>query len=120
VLGKTIGIVGCGWFATRIGFPLPVGMRMQHLFVSGLVASLGLTVALFVSSQAFTAPELQGAARMGSVFSAGVALLAWLAAELLGLRPGGSLLARVRRGLRARPHKTEPTRVAAMSGQVDG
>jgi NhaA family Na+:H+ antiporter len=120
VLGKTIGIVGCGWFATRIGFPLPVGMRMQHLFVSGLVASLGLTVALFVSSQAFTAPQLQGAARMGSVFSAGVALLAWLAAELLGLRPGGSLLARVRRGLRARPHKTEPTRVAAMSGQVDG
>ena len=32
-----------------------------------IVAALGLTVALFVSSQAFTAPELQGAAKMGSV-----------------------------------------------------
>jgi len=122
VVGKTVGIVSSSWFATKLGFPLPAGMRMKHLFVTGLVAALGLTVALFVSSQAFTAPELQGAAKMGSVFSAGVALLAWIAAEVLGLRPADSLLAKVRRALIARPRKTEPAAqpVAAMSGQVDG
>jgi NhaA family Na+:H+ antiporter len=46
------------------------------LFVTSLVAALGLTVALFVSTQAFTSADLQGAAKMGAVFSAGAALLA--------------------------------------------
>lgn len=97
VFGKTIGIVGCSWFAEKMGFPLPSGMRMRHLFVTGLIAALGLTVALFVSSQAFTTPSLQGAAKMGAVFSAGVALLAWISAEILGIRPGESLVTKVRR-----------------------
>ena len=101
IFGKTIGIVGCSWFATKIGFPLPQGMRMAHLFVTGLIAALGLTVALFVSGQAFATPELQGAAKMGAVFSAGVALLAWIAAELLGIRPGDSLLKKLRQRMQS-------------------
>ncbi len=85
VLGKVVGIVGCSWVGIKLGFPLPEGMNMRHLFVTGLVAALGLTVALFVSTQAFTSPALQGAAKMGAVLSAGVALAAWILAELLGV-----------------------------------
>lgn len=99
VLGKTIGIVGCSLFATKVGFPLPAGMNVRHLFVTGIVAALGLTVALFVSTQAFTSPALQGAAKMGAVFSAGAALIAWLTAELLGIRPADSLFGKMRKAL---------------------
>lgn len=101
VFGKTIGIVACSWFATRLGFPLPAGMNFRHLFVTSLVAALGLTVALFVSTQAFVSIELQAAAKMGAVASAGAALLAWVAAETLGVRPGESLFIKIRNGLRS-------------------
>lgn len=96
VLGKVVGIVGCSWVGIKMGFPLPEGMSMRHLFVTGLVAALGLTVALFVSTQAFTSPALQGAAKMGAVFSAGVALLAWILAEVLGVSEN-SLFAKFRK-----------------------
>lgn len=117
VVGKTVGIVGCSWVAIKLGFPLPAGMKMRHLFVTGLVAALGLTVALFVSGQAFTSPVLQGAAKMGSVLSAGVALFAWLAAELLDIRPHESLLRKVRRKLTSQTGPTEkaPEPVAVLS-----
>jgi NhaA family Na+:H+ antiporter len=46
--------------------------------VTSVIAGLGLTVALFVSGQAFTDPALQGAARMGAVFSVAAAGLAVL------------------------------------------
>lgn len=86
IAGKTVGIVGCSWVGTKMGFPLPAGMNMKHLFVTGLIAGLGLTVALFVSTQAFTDAALQGAAKMGAVFSAGAAIAAWVAAQMLGIR----------------------------------
>jgi NhaA family Na+:H+ antiporter len=107
VVGKTVGIVSCSWFAAKIGFPLPAGMSMKHLFVTGLVAALGLTVALFVSSQAFTSPALQGSAKMGAVFSAGVALVAWVFAEILGVRPGESFIAKLHRRRSVSPATTD-------------
>ena len=122
IVGKTLGIVGCSWFATKIGFPLPAGMTMRHLFVTGLVAALGLTVALFVSAQAFTAPDLQGAAKMGAVFSAGAALLAWGAAEVLGIRPAGSFLAKFLGRKNSSPADQSPEIAqpsAALTAQVD-
>ena len=108
VIGKTVGIVGCSWFAMKIGFPLPAGMRMRHLFVTGLVAALGLTVALFVSSQAFASVELQGAAKMGAVFSAGVAFLAWITAEVLDVTPGESLIVKIGRRLNCNSNAAVP------------
>lgn len=90
IVGKTIGIVGCSWVAVKLGFPLPAGMQMKHLFVTGLIAALGLTVALFVSEQAFTDATLRGAAKMGAVLSAVAALIAWMASRALGIRPVGA------------------------------
>ena len=70
-----------------MGFPLPEKMRLKHLFVAGIVAGLGLTVALFVAGEAYPnigeAGKLQGPAKMGAVFSAGAALVAIICGKLL-------------------------------------
>lgn len=69
LIGKTTGIFLMGSVAARMGFPLPQGMQHKDLFVAGIVASVGLTVALFVAGVAFTDTFLQGAAKMGALFS---------------------------------------------------
>ena len=74
--GKTIGIVFFGYGAQLLGFKLPEGMDIRSLTVAGLVAGLGLTVALFVSGEAYTNMTLQGAAKMGALLSVAAAPLA--------------------------------------------
>ncbi len=76
IVGKMAGITLFSLAAHLAGFRLPPGMTVRHVLVTSVVAGLGLTVALFVSDQAFTDPALQGAARMGAVFSVAAALLA--------------------------------------------
>ncbi len=86
ILGKTVGISLFSLAALRFGFPLPAGMGVKHLIVAGLVAAIGLTVALFVAGKAFDGPPFQDPAKMGAVLSGGVALLAIAAGRVLGLR----------------------------------
>ena len=87
LVGKTIGITFFSWVGSLIGFPLPTGMEMKHLVVAGIVAGLGLTVALFVSGQAFKEElALQGAAKMGALFSAGAAIIALVVGRLLNTK----------------------------------
>jgi len=76
VIGKTIGITLFGWLATRLGFPLPDRMGWRELVMAAYVAALGLTVALFVASAAFTEPTLLGQGKMGALFSGFVGLTA--------------------------------------------
>lgn len=76
VIGKTLGITLFSKGGSLLGFSLPEGMGFRSLLVASTIAGLGLTVALFVSQQAFSAtthPEIQGAAKMGALLSAGVA-----------------------------------------------
>jgi NhaA family Na+:H+ antiporter len=54
--------------------------------VAGIVAGLGLTVALFVAGEAFANSPFEGPAKMGAVFSAVAALLAIVAGRMLKLR----------------------------------
>ena len=75
-----------GWIATLLGFPLPKGMRYKELFVVGLVASMGLTVALFVADVAFTDSSIQGGAKMGALFSAGSVVISLFTGNLLGIK----------------------------------
>ncbi|AHF06326.1 Na+/H+ antiporter NhaA [Desulfitobacterium metallireducens] len=86
VIGKTLGVFTMGSLSALIGFPLPKGMNHKDLFVAGLVASMGLTVALFVAGVAFTDPSLQGAAKMGALFSAGSVFLSFIASKLLRIQ----------------------------------
>ena len=88
IAGKTIGISSFSAAATMLGFPLPTGMGIRHLVVAGIIAGLGLTVALFVAEKAFTGPPFQDPAKMGAVFSIGVVILAFIAGAVLKVRPG--------------------------------
>ncbi len=84
IIGKPVGIFIMGWIAAKpMGLGLPDGMRMPDLFVVGVVAAIGFTVALFVASVAFPAGPVQDAAKMGAVFSFGAAALSILAGILL-------------------------------------
>ena len=75
--GKAIGVSLFSWVASKFGFPQPTGMQMKHLVVAGIIAGLGLTVALFVAGKAFSGPPYQDPAKMGAVLSAGAALVAF-------------------------------------------
>ncbi len=99
IVGKTVGISLFSLAAVKLGFPLPTGMGVKHLAVAGLVAGVGLTVALFVAGKAFDGPPFQDPAKMGAVLSGGVALLALVAGALLKVkgpanRPGKPLNSR--------------------------
>ena len=86
IAGKTIGITFFSAAAVRLGFPLPSYMGMRHLVVAGMIAGLGLTVALFLAGKAFTGPPFQDPAKMGAVFSIGVVIPAFIAGALLKVR----------------------------------
>ena len=59
--GKTLGVAGMSLLASEaLGFERPVGMERHDTVVVGLISGVGLTVALFVSGQAFmNEPVLQ-------------------------------------------------------------
>ncbi|MHC4994229.1 MAG: Na+/H+ antiporter NhaA [Planctomycetota bacterium] len=93
LFGKIIGIFGFSFAGSMIGFPLPAGMKPKHLLVAGMIAGIGLTVALFVSGQAFKATTLvgaadQGAAKMGALFSGAICLIAYVTGKALGVNDG--------------------------------
>ncbi len=93
LVGKTVGIFFFSYIGQLIGFPLPQGMKAKHLLVAGVVAGLGLTVALFVAGQAFSSSTpagaaAQGAAKMGALFSGGIAFLALIMGRVLGVKDG--------------------------------
>jgi len=89
VLGKSLGVFLFSWVGCLVGFSLPTGMNLRTLLLAGMTAGLGLTVALFVAGVAFVdlppdlAPTITGAAKMGALFSAGMAPLVLLGAWLL-------------------------------------
>jgi NhaA family Na+:H+ antiporter len=85
LVGKTLGIFGFGWLGERLGFPLPKGMGLRHLAVAGLIAGIGFTVALFMAGEAFTDQAVQGAAKMGAIFSVFIAVPAFVIARLMGI-----------------------------------
>ncbi len=90
IVGKAVGVTLFSWVAERMGFPLPDGMSLRHLPVIGIIAGLGLTVALFVAGKAF--PEgsaFEDPGKMGAVFSIGAALVAYLLGKILYVRQEG-------------------------------
>ncbi len=87
LLGKVIGITGFSYAGSLVGFPLPAGMRLKHLFVASIIAGTGLTVALFVAGQAFPGgSESQAAAKMGALFSGAIFVIALVVGRLLGVK----------------------------------
>ena len=88
-LGKPLGIVAFTYFAMRcFKLELPTGMNIRHVVVLGCIASLGFTVALFVSTAAFPNPgAIQDSVKMGALLSFLAPVTAFGSAMLLGITP---------------------------------
>ena len=65
---------------------MPTGMAIKHLLVTGIIAGIGLTVALFVTSKAFEGEVFYQPAKMGAVLSPATVALAFGAAWLLKVK----------------------------------
>ena len=87
IIGKGIGVTLFSWVASLLGFPLPEGMGVRHLLVTGVIAGLGLTVALFVAGKAFPGDSpFQEPAKMGAVLSICSAVVAGIIGRLLRVK----------------------------------
>jgi NhaA family Na+:H+ antiporter len=86
LVGKPVGINLFCAFGRLFGLHLPTGMRWKDLIVVGCAASIGFTVALFVSTVAFPSGPNLDAVKMGSLLSFGGIIITIVLAKLLRLR----------------------------------
>jgi NhaA family Na+:H+ antiporter len=85
-VGKPVGIMALSWLAVRSGLAvLPSGVRWSGVFVVGLVAGIGFTMALFIATLAFPPGSLIEVAKLSI-------LIASLVAGAVGLTVGRFLL----------------------------
>ncbi|MDR1555525.1 MAG: Na+/H+ antiporter NhaA [Tannerellaceae bacterium] len=71
-VGKVAGVVGTTLLLVRLKLaPFPEGMNYKHLLGMGMLASIGFTMSLFITSLAFTDPEYVLQAKIG-IFSASI------------------------------------------------
>ena len=76
--GKLAGITGFAMAAHKLNIaPLPAKMSFADLAMVALIASIGLTVALFIAGEAFEADRLKSEAKMGALLSGGIGLVAY-------------------------------------------
>ena len=78
LVGKFLGIGVTAIALHKCGFHFPKGMKIKHVLMVSLIAGCGLTVSLFVAGEAFANLEVQGQAKLGSLFSLAAALIAIL------------------------------------------
>jgi NhaA family Na+:H+ antiporter len=91
VLGKSLGITLFSWLAAKTGVAeMPARVTWRQLFSATWLASIGFTVALFISNSAFADPSLLATAkisiRIASLLSAtvGVVLLLVTTSQRVG------------------------------------
>ncbi|MDI1449052.1 Na+/H+ antiporter NhaA [Polyangium sp. 6x1] len=88
VVGKPIGVLLASAIALRLRLgTLPLGMRLRHLVVLGVVAGVGFTMALFIAQLAFSDASLLAAAKLGVLAASGGAAIVGLVLGRLLLAP---------------------------------
>lgn len=85
-LGKTLGIGLAALLARSLGFQLPARVGVRELFLLGLIAGVGLTVAVFVAGEAFADRGLALQAKMGALLSVFLGVGALLLARVFAPR----------------------------------
>lgn len=66
LVGKVIGVVGVTLLLVKLKVaPFPTGMNVKNLFGLGLLASIGFTMSLFITSLAFQSQEYMTQAKVG-------------------------------------------------------
>jgi NhaA family Na+:H+ antiporter len=93
IIGKPLGITAFTLLAQKgFGLEIPKGMGYRHVITLGMVAAIGFTVALFVSTAAFTEPgAVQDSVKMGALLSFGAAALAFIVAKICGVKANDHL-----------------------------
>lgn len=88
LIGKPIGITLLTWFAQKVlKLEIPGGMNYRDVVTLGMIAGIGFTVALFVSTAAFEAGDSNlDSAKMGALASFGAAGISFALAKLLGIK----------------------------------
>lgn len=72
LLGKVVGVVGFTLLLIKLKIaPFPEGMDVRNLFGIGLLASIGFTMSLFITSLAFSDPDYMVQAKIG-IFTASI------------------------------------------------
>lgn len=72
LIGKVVGVVGITLLLVKLKIaPFPNGMNFKNLFGIGLLASIGFTMSLFITSLAFTHEEYMTQAKIG-IFAASI------------------------------------------------
>lgn len=72
LIGKVVGIVFFTWILVKLKVaPFPKGMNIRNLFGLSLLASIGFTMSLFITSLAFTDQEHITQAKIG-IFAASI------------------------------------------------
>lgn len=72
LVGKVIGVVGFSILAHRLKIAaFPPGMTLRNLFGLGLLAAIGFTMSLFITSLAFNSEEYVAQAKIG-IFAASI------------------------------------------------
>lgn len=72
LVGKVIGVVGMTLLLVKLKVaPFPKGMNVKNLFGLGLLAAIGFTMSLFITSLAFKNPEYMTQAKIG-IFAASI------------------------------------------------
>ena len=92
IVGKPLGITSFTWIGQKLfKLEIPGGMNYRHIVSLGMVAGIGFTVALFVSTAAFPLSQYPqatlDAVKMGALGSFFAAVVAIVGARLLGVRP---------------------------------
>ncbi len=79
VVGKPLGIAGATWLAVRFGgCQLPVGMNWVWVWLIGLLAGIGFTMAVFIATLGLEDPALLSAAKMGILLASLIAAIGGL------------------------------------------
>ena len=83
-LGKPIGLTAAAWLAVRLGLAdLPKGVSWYQMVGVGVLAGIGFTMSLFISSLAFAEPALLATAKLAILIAS---LLAGGAGMLMFVR----------------------------------
>lgn len=76
VLGKPLGILLFCFLAVRLGIAvLPAGIKWQQILGIGMVAGVGFTISIFMSTLAFSDPQVQTTAKVAVMVASLVAAL---------------------------------------------
>ncbi len=74
VVGKTVGVAGAAWLATRLGVAnLPSGTTWVQVVGVAALAGIGFTVSLFVAGLAFDAGDVRDEAKVGILVASVIA-----------------------------------------------